>query len=394
MIHDRDKFTAPKVAIVTDWLKAYSGAERVIEQLLSIWPEADIFAVVDFVPEGDRAFLQGKKPATTFIQNLPWAANKFRGYLLFMPLAIEQLDMSGYDIVISSNHAVAKGVLTGPNQMHVSYVHSPMRYAWEMQHQYLAESGLVSGMKSWVVRATLHYMRLWDYRSATGVDEFLANSSFIAGRVRKSYRREAVVLYPPVDVERFSLATDKEDFYLSACRMVPYKRVPLVVDAFRMMPSKRLVVVGDGPDFDRIKANCPVNVEIRGFLPTNDLVDLMQRSKAMVFAGEEDFGIAPVEAQACGTPIIAYGRGGLLETVQGDPANGPVTGLFFYEQTEAAICNAVEQFEATQGTMTPEACRAHAERFSIEAFKQRMSSFVNDRWKQFNIAKRDFHVWE
>lgn len=386
--------TAPRVAIVHEWLKTYAGSEKVVEQLLTIWPDADLFSVVDFVPEGERAFLQGKKPTTTFIQKMPWAATRFRGYLPFMPLAIEQLDVSAYDVVISSNHAVAKGVLTGPNQMHVSYVHSPMRYAWDMQHQYLAESNMVSGIKSWIVRTMLHYMRLWDYRAANGVDEFLANSSFIAGRIRKSYRRDAVVLYPPVDVERFALRTEKEDFYLSACRMVPYKRVPLVVEAFRKMPEKRLVVVGDGPDFDRIKQNCPPNVEIKGFLPTSDLVDLMQRAKAMVFAAEEDFGIAPVEAQACGTPIIAYGRGGSLETVQGDPTKGDITGLFFYEQTEGAIANAVRQFEDMQSTITPQACRAHAEKFSIPAFRQRMSSFVNDRWTKFNSAKREFQIWE
>jgi glycosyltransferase involved in cell wall biosynthesis len=386
--------TSLRVAIVHDWLKTYSGAEKVLEQLLIIWPEADLFAVVDFVPEGERAFLQGKKPITTFIQKMPWAGNKFRGYLPFMPLAIEQLDMSAYNVVISSNHAVAKGVLTGPNQMHVSYVHSPMRYAWDMQHQYLAESGMVSGVKSWIVRAMLHYMRLWDYRSANGVDEFLANSSFIAGRIRKSYRRKAVVLYPPVDVERFALRTDKEDFYLSACRMVPYKRVPLVVEAFRKMPAKRLVLVGDGPDLARIRADCPANVEIKGFLPTSELVDLMQRAKAMVFAAEEDFGIAPVEAQACGTPIIAYGRGGSLETVQGDHDKGDVTGLFFYEQTEGAICKAVAQFEASHNTITPQACRAHAEKFSILAFRQGMSSFINDRWAKFKGAKHEFQIWE
>lgn len=385
---------SPKVAIVADWLKAYSGAEKVIEQLLIIWPEADLFAIVDFVSEDERTFLQGRKPITTYIQKLPWARNKFRGYLPFMPLAIEQLDVSAYDVVISSNHAVAKGVLTGPHQMHVSYVHSPMRYAWDMQHQYLVESGLVSGIKSWIVRAMLHYIRLWDFRAANGVDEFLANSSFIAGRIRKCYRREAVVLYPPVDVDRFKMRTDKEDFYLSACRMVPYKRVPLVVEAFRKMPKKRLVLIGDGPDFDRIKANCPPNVEIKGFLPTSEVIDLMQRSKAMVFAAEEDFGIAPVEAQACGTPIIAYGRGGSLETVQGDPSKGDITGLFFFEQTEDAICNSVEQFETIQSKITPQACRAHAEKFSIPAFRQRMSSFVNDRWEKFNRAKQEFQIWQ
>lgn len=383
-----------KIAIVHEWLKTYAGSEKVVEQLLAIWPEADLFSVVDFVPEGDRAFLQGKKPTTTFIQKMPWAANKFRGYLPLMPLAIEQLDLSAYDVVISSNHAVAKGVLTGPNQMHVSYVHSPMRYAWDMQHQYLAESGMLTGVKSWIVRLMLHYLRLWDYRSANGVDVFLANSSFIAARIKKCYRREAVVLYPPVDVERFSLRTDKEDFYLSACRMVPYKRVPLVVEAFRKMPDKRLVLVGDGPDFDRIKADCPSNVEIRGFLPTDELVDLMQRSKAMVFAAEEDFGIAPVEAQACGTPVIAFGRGGSLETVQGDPLKGEVTGLFFYEQTEQAICDAVERFELVRGNISPLACRAHAERFSIDSFRRRMSTFLQSSWNEFNSKKQGFKIWE
>ena len=347
---------SPKIAIVHEWLSTYAGSERVVEQLIAMYPQADLFSVVDFLPDGERGFLQGKKPQTTFVQRLPMAAKRFRGYLPLMPLAIEQLDVSSYDIVISSNHAVAKGVLTGPNQLHISYVHSPMRYAWDLQHQYLAESGLTRGVKSAIVRMMLHYLRGWDQRSSNGVDQFIANSGFIARRIHKTYRRTAEVLYPPVDVDQFPMREQKEGFFLSACRMVPYKRVPLVVEAFARMPDKRLIVAGDGPDLQRIKASCPPNVELVGFVPGERLVDLMQRARAMVFAAEEDFGIAPVEAQACGTPVIAFGRGGSLETVRAGPA-GSRTGLFFPEQSVESICAAVQQFDVEADSFTAQACR-------------------------------------
>ncbi len=373
-----------KIAIVHEWLATYAGSERVVEQMLQVFPQADLFAVVDFVPPAERSFLQGHTPKTTFIQRLPWARTKFRAYLPLMPLAVEQLDLSSYDVVLSSNHAVAKGVITGPHQLHISYVHSPMRYAWDLQHQYLAESGLARGLKSAVARALLHYLRMWDQRSANGVDVFVANSRFIAQRIRKVYRREARVLYPPVDIERFALREDKEDFYLSASRMVPYKRVPLVVEAFAAMPDKRLVVIGDGPDHARVAASLPPNVTLLGYQPTAQLVDYMQRAKAMVFAAEEDFGIAPVEAQACGTPVIAFGRGGSLETVRG---SGPQrTGLFFMEQTVQAIRDAVLRFDAESGSFTPSNCRQHAESFATTVFRSHLMRLVAEETERFHTA--------
>ena len=370
-----------KVAIVHEWLSTYAGSERVVEQMLAVYPQADLFAVVDFLPDGERAFLKGKRPVTSFVQRLPFARKRFRNYLPLMPLAVEQFDLSAYDVVISSHHAVAKGVITGPHQLHLSYVHSPMRYAWDLQHQYLAESGLQRGLKGAIARLMLHYLRVCDRAAADGVDCFVANSRFIARRIHKVYRREARVIHPPVDIERFSLRRDKEDFYLCAGRLVPYKRVPLVVEAFGAMPDKQLVVIGDGPDAPRLQRGLPPNVTVLGHQPTQALVDHMQRAKALVFAAEEDFGITPVEAQACGTPVIAYGRGGSLETVR---ASGTApTGLFFMAQDVPSIVDAVRRFEAAPQRFAPQACRGHAEGFSIEAFRQRLAATVASEWQAF-----------
>lgn len=367
-----------KVAIVHEWLVDYSGSERVVEQLLKCFPQAELYAVVDFLEDKDRGFLGGRKAHTSFIQHLPRARKSFRSYLPLMPLAIEQFDMSGFDLIISSSHAVAKGVLTGPDQIHVSYVHSPIRYAWDMQHQYLRESGLVKGFKAKMARAILHYMRLWDTRTANGVDHFVANSAFIGRRIRKAYRRDSEVIYPPVATQKFQLRTDKEDFYLTAQRMVPYKRVPLIVEAFRGMPDKKLIVIGDGTEFEAAKAVAGPNVTFLGYQSFDVLLDHMQRAKAFVFAAEEDFGITPVEAQACGTPVIAYGRGGALETVVGlhDSQGRKPTGLFFAEQTVAAIQNAVNVFEKNQKEFQALHCRQHAESFSEEAFIARITNTV------------------
>lgn len=304
-----------KVAVVHEWLDTYAGSERVLEQMLKAYPSADLFTVVDFLKDDERGFVLGKRARTTFIQRLPGARKHFRSYLPLMPLAVEQLDLSGYDLVLSSSHAVAKGVITGPDQVHVSYVHSPIRYAWDMQHQYLNESGLARGFKGAVARLVLHYMRLWDLRTANGVDAFIANSAFIARRIRKVYRREAQVIFPPVDLDRFQLHEHKEDFYLAASRMVPYKKMPLIAEAFAKMPGKRLVMIGDGPEIDRVRAVAGPNVSVLGYQGTEVLADHMRRARAFVFAAEEDFGIMPVEVQACGTPVIAFGRGGATETV-------------------------------------------------------------------------------
>jgi len=371
-----------KVAIVHDWLVGYAGGERVLEQLLEIWPQADIFTTIDTLQGEQRHFLHGKKTTSTFIQKLPGAAKRYRSYLLLMPLAIEQFDLSKYDLILSSSHAVAKGVITGPDQLHICYIHSPIRYAWDFQHQYLQEAGLTKGLKSWVARWMLHKIRMWDVRTANGVDAFVANSKFISRRVQKVYRRESVVIHPPIDVDRFTLRSDKEDFYLAASRMVPYKKMALIVKAFAQMPDKRLVVIGDGPEADRVRAVAASNVELLGYQPVEVLVDYMQRARAFVFAAEEDFGMMPLEAQSCGTPVIAYGKGGSLETVVA--AGEAPTGVFFQAQSVASIIGAVKSFENNADKYLPQSCRSHAEKFSPDRFRSEMKRFVDDAWSDFS----------
>ncbi|WP_314762851.1 glycosyltransferase family 4 protein [uncultured Selenomonas sp.] len=362
-----------KVAIVCDWLVVYAGAERVLEQFLNIWPQADIFCLVDFLPDQQRAFLKNKQAKTSFLQYFPGAKNRYRSFLPFMPLAIEQLDVTQYDLVLSSSHAVAKGVLTGPDQVHIAYIHSPIRYAWDLTHQYLSESGLNHGVKGIIAKCILHYIRIWDVRTANGVDYFIANSKFIARRIKKVYGRKAEVIYPPVDVDKFECCEEKNDYYLTASRLVPYKKVRLIVEAFNEMPNRKLIVIGDGPDYEKTKAVAKENVTMMGFQDFSVMKDKMQHAKAFVFAAEEDFGITPVEAQACGTPVIAFGKGGALETV----CDGE-TGYFFFEQTKKSIIHSVEKFEMNNA-ISPYACRKNAERFSASVFVDRIQQFVLER---------------
>jgi len=365
-----------KVAVIHDWLVTYAGAERVLEQILLLYPEADLYTLVDFLPGEQRGFLNGKTARTSFIQKLPLARKKYRNYLPLMPLAIEQFDLSAYDLIISSSHAVAKGVLTGPDQPHIAYVHTPIRYAWDLQHQYLKEAGLDRGVKGLLARRMLHRIRLWDYRTANGVDRFVANSRFIAKRIWKTYRREATVIYPPVAVEQFSLLEKKEDFYVTASRMAPYKKIDLIVATFARMPDKKLIVIGDGPDFKKIKALAGKNVELLGYQPFEVLKNYLRRARAFIFAAVEDFGIAPVEAQACGTPVIAHGRGGVLETVRGlDQANP--TGVFFNEQTLESLREGINCFEKNEAEILPRNCRTNAMRFAPERFRNELRELID-----------------
>lgn len=365
-----------KTAIVCDWLVVIGGAEKFLAHLLECFPEADLFATVDFIDADKRAFLKGKKITTSFIQQLPFAKKYYRNYLPLMPLAIEQLDMSPYDLIISSSHAVAKGIITGPDQTHISYVHSPMRYAWDLQHQYLKETRLdrkkISGF---LARYFLHKMRLWDVRSALNVDHFVANSQFIARRIYKTYRREASVIYPPIDLDKFSPIEQKENYYLAISRLVPYKRMDLIAASFRKMPDKRLVIIGDGPDYKKIKALAGKNVELLGYQDNEIVLRYMQRAQALIFAAEEDFGLVPVEAQACGTPVIAFGKGGALETVRGMHQENP-TGIFFHEQCVEAVCEAVKEFQKIADSITSSACVENAKRFSPANFQRSFMEFV------------------
>jgi glycosyltransferase involved in cell wall biosynthesis len=374
-----------RIAIVHEWFVNYAGSERVIEQFLNIFPHADLFAVVDFLEGSQREYIQHKKVTTTFIQKLPFAKTKFRQYLPLMPLAIEQLDLSAYDLIISSSHAVAKGVLTSPHQLHISYVHSPIRYAWDLQHQYLQESNLEKGVKSWIARWILHYIRIWDTRTANGVDRFIANSQFIARRIYKVYRRDAQVIYPPVDLQNYALSEQKQDFYLTASRLVPYKRVDLIVEAFSRMGDRQLVVIGDGEQMSKIRAKAGKNVQLLGYREPAELKAYMQNAKAFVFASEEDFGITPVEAQACGTPVIAFGRGGVTESVIGLDRDRP-TGVFFGAQLVDSICEAVLEFEKNQHLIKPQACRENAMRFSIERFQTEFYNFVKRAWEDYQTV--------
>ena len=364
-----------KAALVHDWLITEGGGEKCVQSFLNINPDFDLFSLIDFFSDEYRKrLIKGKYAQTSFIQKLPTAKSNHRKFLPLFPLAIEQFDLSDYDLILSSSMSVSKGVLTHAGQIHICYCHSPMRYAWDLHFQYLREAGLTTGTKGWIAKYILHKMRTWDVISSNRVDHFIANSNFIAKRIKRIYNREAAVIYPPVDVESFSLETNKEGFFLTASRMVPYKKIDLIVEAFSHLPDKRLVVIGDGPDMDKIKSKATKNIEILGYQPFAVLKEHMQKAKAFVFAAEEDFGIIPVEAQACGTPVIAYGKGGALETVVHNK-----TGILFNTQSADSIQSAILAFEKESERFNPVAIREHALKFSTQRFETEIQAFIHQK---------------
>lgn len=368
-----------KIAVVHEWLVNYSGSEKVLEQLIEVFPNARVFALVDFLSNEQRQqIVKGKHIQTSFIQKLPFSKSKFRNYLALMPLAIEQLDVSAYDIVISSSHAVAKGIITHTNQLHISYVHSPIRYAWDLYHQYLQESNLDKGLKGIVAKLILHYLRVWDVSTANRVDYYISNSNYIGRRIKKTYNKPSVTIYPPVDISSFKLCVDKEDYYITTSRLVPYKKVDLIVEAFEQLPDKKLIVIGEGPDFEKIYKKAKDNISLLGYQDYSSLIYYMQRAKAFVFAAEEDFGITPVEAQACGTPVIAFGKGGVLETVIENK-----TGIYFHEQSVESIIDAVVRFEKSRHHFDFHYIRNHAESFDIKSFRENIYNFVEKKYLSF-----------
>ncbi|ELI8802184.1 glycosyltransferase family 4 protein [Klebsiella michiganensis] len=375
------------IGIVADWLVTYAGSEKVIKEFIEVYPECDLYSIVDFLSDKDRSLFKGKRATTSFIQKLPSSKSKYHKYLPLMPLAIEQLDVSKHNIVLSSCHAVSKGVITGPDQLHICYVHSPIRYAWDLQHQYLKEAGLDKGVKGLLAKWLLHKIRIWDSRTVNGVDHFIANSHFIARRIQKVYGRTSTVIYPPVDVNRFTLCEQKEDYYFTASRLVPYKRMDLIVEAFSLMPDKQLVVIGDGPEMAKIKSKATPNIKILGYQSNIVMQEHMQKAKAFVFAAEEDFGITPVEAQACGTPVIAFGKGGALETVRPYGVDKP-TGIFFDKQEVSSLIEAVSLFESNTQAFVPFYCRENALRFSVDRFQNEISEFIDKKWNEFQNIKK------
>lgn len=373
-----------KIALVHEWLVFYAGGERVFESFTNIWKDADVFALVDFLNDEHRKIiLKGKHAQTTFIQKLPFAEKKFRSYLPLFPLAIESLNFSKYDVIISSSHAVTKGVRKKPNQLHISYCHSPMRYIWDEAETYFEAANLNKGLKKIVATKILNYLRKWDLKTAQRPDYLIANSNYIAEKLRRIYKRDSTVIYPPVDVDKFECVENKDDYYFVASRLVPYKKIDLIVEAFAQMPDKRLVIAGTGPELNKLKSNFLVNVEFIGYQDEKSLKELMQKAKAFVFTAEEDFGIVVVESMACGTPVIALNKGGTAETV----VDGK-TGILFDNQNVEDIKNAVRRFESIEDTFNHKEISEYTKKFSRKIFEEKIKQYVDEKSEQFFSKKK------
>ena len=368
-----------RVAVVHEWLLEKAGSEQVTEAILRRFPRAELFTLIDRLPAADRGMLDGHPVRTSFLQRLPGLPGTLKYAVPLMPLAIEQFDLAEFDLVISSSHTVAKGVIVSPDTLHLCYCHSPMRYAWDLQATYLRTERLDRGARGLAARLMLHRMRIWDHRSAAGVDAFCANSAFVARRIQKAYRRDAQVIPPPVAAQPQLGLAREAGRYVTVSRLVNYKRVDLLVEAFRAMPQRRLVVIGTGPDAARLRAAAPPNVQFAGFLPLAEMRAEVARAQAFLFAAIEDFGIAPVEAMGLGTPVIALRRGGAAETVLGLDSERP-TGVFFDAQTPEAIVDAIERFERSSSRIEPAHCISRAAAYAPEAFDRRFGAWVDTHW--------------
>ncbi|MBL4674932.1 MAG: glycosyltransferase [Mucilaginibacter sp.] len=321
----------------------------------------------------------------SFLQKLPWSVKKYRSYLPLYPLAIEQFDLREYNVILSSSFIVAKGLLTNTDQLHICYMHNPIRPAWELYQQFLSHGSNGKRIKGFFSRLILHYLRLWDVTSANRVDHYIANSKFTAERIKKIYNKDATVIYPPVDIEIFKLQEIKEDYYVTASRLVYHKRIDIIVEAFNRMPDKKLVIVGDGPELKNLQKLAHSNITFVKHQPNDGLIKYLQNARAFVFAAYEDFGIAPIEAMACGTPVLAFGKGGSTETVINNK-----TGLLFSEQNAASICNCVLQFENVSHLFNPKSISLYAEKFSKERFEKEYKLFVDNKVKAFFKAEDDY----
>lgn len=368
-----------RVAIVHYWLlrDSYGGGEKVMEVLAKLFPQADIFAVV-----ADRATCERFCPhrvTTSFVQRIPGSCRYHRHFLPLYPLALEQFDLRDYDLVLSSESGPAKGVITSAHTCHISYCHSPMRYLWDLYPHYIRGED-VRGLSRIVFVGAAHYLRLWDAAAAVRVDHFVANSRNVAARIRKHYRRDAEVIYPPVNTSAGFISDRIEDYYLVVSRLVEYKRVDLAIAACRRL-GRRLRIVGDGPQYAALKKQAGNSVEFLGYVPDQELHEQYAHCRALLLPAEEDFGIVPVEAQSFGRPVIAYGRGGALESVTGPFAGGEVpseacTGIFFAEQTSQSLCDALLAFEAAESDFSPAVIAAGAARFSVTRFQREMRDFI------------------
>ncbi|MBI5788146.1 MAG: glycosyltransferase [Candidatus Schekmanbacteria bacterium] len=363
-----------RVALVHDWLVRMRGGEKVLEQMCYIYPHADVYTLL-YKPDEISPVINGLTVRTSFIQKLPGGFGKYPWYLPLFPAAIEQFNLSPYDLVISSSHCVAKGVITRPGTCHISYIHTPMRYAWEMYYQYF-EPERISKISQMIIPGLMSRLRVWDRVSADRVDFFIANSQYTAQRINKHYRRQAEVIYPPVATDYYT-PDDKprQDYYLIVSALVPYKRVDLAIMACNQLKIP-LVVIGSGVEAKRLQAHASCYIKFLGYQDRELIREHYRTCRALLFPGEEDFGITPLEAMACGCPVIAYGAGGALETIK-----EPDSGLFFYEQTDHALIDAITRFE--QMSFTAAHVRNGALAFSEQVFREKMADFVEDKYRQY-----------
>lgn len=376
-----------KVALVHDWLTGMRGGEKCLEILCELYPEADLFTLLYNKDQLSKT-IEGMKIKTSFIQNLPWASKHYRYYLPLFPAAIERFNLKGYDLVLSASHCVAKGVLPMPDTLHISYCFTPMRYIWDMQFDYFKPSGF--GFRGLFISLLTNYLRLWDAASSPRVDCFIAISKYVRKRIKKFYGRESEVLYPPVNCDFFSPSTPETpegDYYLMVTAMAPYKRVDLAIEAFNGS-GKPLLIVGDGPELKGLKERAKKNIEFLGWRNDGEVRDYYRGCKAFIFPGKEDFGITPLEAQACGKPVIAYGEGGALETVVPFPQEG-ATGIFFHSQTSESLIEAVHLFERNIDQFDPQAMRRNALSFDRTIFREKFSSFVEGKYQAFQSSLRE-----
>ncbi len=362
------------IAIVHEWLSTKAGSEKVTESFVNLLQNVEVYSTVDFMSKADREAMMGDRvPKTTFIQKLPFARRHFRYYLPIFPFAIRSHNLADHPIVLSSSHAFAHGVKTRPGQIHISYSHTPMRYIWDMQDLYLESNNINRGPLAWASKFLTSLLRSWDARVSRNVDFYISNSRFTAQRIKTFYGRDAHVIYPPVEIEKYDVEDDKDDFYVTASRLVCYKKVEMVVEAFNKMPDKKLIVIGDGKRKELIEKIAGPNIRILSHLEFQEFHFYMRKAKAFVFAGKEDFGITLVEAQACGTPVIAFGEGGAAEIVIDKK-----TGLLFKEQTPDSLINCVHEFEMVHGgKFSSSDIRKNSERFSLDRFNKEVLAFIN-----------------